>query len=74
MIANKYDTIETIQISRLISDAFREYLVETKNKTSIDFGCGIGLIGLNLLNDFNSMLYLDTSQKMINIIHKKLMA
>lgn len=71
MIANRYDTIERIQITKLASDAIREYLVDTNNKNAIDFGCGTGLVGLNLLNDFNSMLFLDTSQNMIDKIKQK---
>ncbi len=72
MIANGYDTSERVQIAKVASDAIREYLVDTKSKTAIDFGCGTGLVGMNLLNDFNSMLFLDTSQNMINQIKQKI--
>lgn len=72
MIANIYDTSERIQIAKVSSDAIREYLVDAKSKKAIDFGCGTGLVGMNLLNDFNSMLFLDTSQNMINQIKQKI--
>jgi len=72
MIANVYDTSERIQIAKVSSDAIREYLVDTKSKNAIDFGCGTGLVGINLLNEFNSMLFLDTSQRMINQIKQKI--
>jgi len=72
MMANRYDTYERIQIAKATSDAIREYLVDTNNKNAIDFGCGTGLVGIHLLNDFNSMLFLDTSQNMINIIKQKI--
>lgn len=72
MIANIYDTSERIQIAKVSSDAIREYLADTKSKNAIDFGCGTGLVGMNLLNDFNSMLFLDTSQNMINQIKQKI--
>lgn len=72
MIANIYDTSERIQIAKVSSDAVREYLVDAKSKNAIDFGCGTGLVGMNLLNDFNSMLFLDTSQNMINQIEQKI--
>lgn len=71
MIANIYDTSERIQIAKISSDAIREYLIDAKSKKAIDFGCGTGLVGMNLLNDFNSMLFLDTSQNMINQIKQK---
>lgn len=72
MMADRYDTFERIQIAKLTSDAIREYLVDANSKNAIDFGCGTGLVGLNLLNDFNSMLFLDTSQNMIDKIKQKI--
>jgi len=72
MIANMYDTPERIQIAKVSSDAIRNFLVETKSKNAIDFGCGTGLVGMNLLNEFKSMLLLDTSQNMINQIKQKI--
>ena len=50
MIANKYDTPERVQIAKVSSDAIRNYLVNATNKNAIDFGCGTGLVGMNLLN------------------------
>jgi len=73
-IANIYDNPERIQIAKISSDAIREYLVDTKSKNAIDFGCGTGLVGIELLNAFNSMLFLDTSQNMINQIKQKVAA
>jgi len=72
MIATKYDTSERIQIAKVSSDAIREYLIDSNSKNAIDFGCGTGLVGMNLLNDFTSMLFLDTSQNMINQIKQKI--
>jgi ubiquinone/menaquinone biosynthesis C-methylase UbiE len=72
MIANRYDTSERIQIAKVSSDAIKEYLIDTKSKDAIDFGCGTGLVGINLLNEFRSMLFLDTSQNMLNIIDQKI--
>ena len=72
MIANTYETSERIQIAEIASNAIREYLVDTKNKNAIDFGCGTGLVGMNLLNDFDSILFLDTSQNMLNQIEQKI--
>lgn len=49
MIAKSYDTSERVQIAKLSSDAIKEYLVDTKSKDPINFGCGTGLVGMNLL-------------------------
>lgn len=72
MIADSYDTSERIHIAKVASDAIREGLVDAKDKNAIDFGCGTGLVGMNLLNDFNSMLFMDTSPKMIYQIQQKI--
>lgn len=72
MIADIYDTSERIQIAKVSSNAICEYLADTKSKNAIDFGCGTGLVGMNLVNDFYSMLFLDTSQNMINQINQKI--
>ncbi|MGE7111510.1 class I SAM-dependent methyltransferase [Lysinibacillus sp. NPDC047702] len=72
MIANIYDTPERIQIAKISSDAIQNFLIDTKSKNAIDFGCGTGLVGMNLLNEFNSILFLDTSQNMINQINQKI--
>ncbi|HYE11880.1 MAG TPA: class I SAM-dependent methyltransferase [Patescibacteria group bacterium] len=72
MIANIYDTSERVQIAKASSDAIRKYLVEAKSKDAIDFGCGTGLVGMDLLNEFKSILFLDTSQNMINQVKQKI--
>ena len=72
MIANNYDTPERVQIAKVSSDAIREYLVDTKSKNAIDFGCGTGLVGMELLNEFKSIMFLDTSQNMINQVKQKI--
>ncbi|UTR13987.1 class I SAM-dependent methyltransferase [Salipaludibacillus sp. LMS25] len=72
IIANTYDTPDRMKIAQVSSDAIRQYLVDTKSKKAIDFGCGTGLVGMNLLNEFNSMLFLDTSPNMINQIKQKI--
>ncbi|WP_312430594.1 class I SAM-dependent methyltransferase [Lacrimispora sp.] len=74
MMADRYDTPERIQIAKVSSNAIREYVVDAKSKNAIDFGCGTGLVGMNLLNDFNSMLFLDTSQNMIHQIEQKILS
>lgn len=72
MIANIYDTSERVQIAKASSDAIRDYLIDAKSKDAIDFGCGTGLVGMDLLNEFKSILFLDTSQNMINQVKQKI--
>ncbi|MDF2872308.1 MAG: methyltransferase type 12 [Anaerocolumna sp.] len=72
MMATNYDTPERIRIAKIISDAVRDSLKDADNKKAIDFGCGTGLVGLNLLKDFKSVLFLDSSPNMIKQINKKI--
>lgn len=72
MIAHTYDTSERIQTAQASSDALRKYIVDGKSKKAIDFGCGTGLVGMNLIDDFDSMLFLDTSPNMIQQIELKI--
>ncbi|MED1793185.1 class I SAM-dependent methyltransferase [Brevibacillus nitrificans] len=74
MIANTYDTAERIHMAKVSSDAIRDYVLDAKKKNAIDFGCGTGLVGMNLLHEFQSMLFLDTSQNMIDQINQKISA
>lgn len=73
-IANSYDTPERIHIAKVASEAIKEYLGDTKSKNAIDFGCGTGLVGMNLLSEFKTMLFLDTSENMLQIIKEKISA
>ncbi len=73
MIANIYDTPERVQIAKLSLAAIREFLVDIDGKHAIDFGCGTGLIGMNLLKNFTSILFLDTSQNMLDQLMGKIL-
>ncbi|SEN49950.1 Methyltransferase small domain-containing protein [Amphibacillus marinus] len=59
MIANNYDTAERIELASLTAHAIADKLYQTETKHAIDFGCGTGLVGLNLLAKFKSILFLD---------------
>ena len=72
MMANSYDTPERIQLTKVYTAAIKEYLINTKNKDAIDFGCATGLMGMDLLKEFRSMLFLDTAQNMLNIVDQKI--
>lgn len=72
LIASRYDTPERIQIAKASADAIREYIVDGRKKSAVDFGCGTGLVGVHLIDDFQSVLFLDTSQNMIRQIDRKI--
>ncbi len=71
-IANTYDTAERVNIANLSSSAIEKSLGNTKYKTALDFGCGSGLVGLNLINDFEKVYFLDTSLNMLKVVDEKI--
>lgn len=71
-MASEYDTEERIHIAKIAADAIRESLNGADNKKAIDFGCGTGLVGMHLLNDFKTVLFMDSSENMINQIKQKI--
>ena len=71
-IANSYDNPERHHIAKVASDAIKEYLGDAKSKSAIDFGCGTGLVGMNLLSEFESMIFLDASENMLHIVETKI--
>lgn len=72
MSADKYDTPERIEIAEIIADAISGVLINTEDKNAIDFGCGTGLVGMNLLKRFKSVLFLDSSHNMIQMTERKI--
>ncbi len=71
-MAAGYDLPERIRIARVAADAIRAYAGDAKDKAAVDFGCGTGLVGINLLEDFRTLLFLDSSPNMIARIRQKI--
>lgn len=71
-LAASYDKPETIRLSNLASKAIAEVLNDKKNMRGIDFGCGTGLVGLQLIDRFESIVFIDASEKMIEQVDQKL--
>lgn len=71
-IAKGYDTDSRIERARDITDEIRKHIVDSKTKTAMEYGCGTGLVGLQLLQDFESVIFVDSSSGMIEQIRQKL--
>lgn len=71
-IAGQYDSESRVHLAHIIANAIREQLVLPAKKTAMDFGCGTGLIGMALLQDFASVLFLDASANMIQQVQIKI--
>lgn len=72
MMATKYDTPERIEVTKVIATAIGKQLKDVPNKVAIDFGCGTGLVGLELVEAFQSVLFIDTSEKMLEVVSEKM--
>lgn len=71
-LATHYDTDNNIAMAKLATEAIRPFLDKNDSKTAADIGCGTGLIGLELLDDVESMLFVDASEKMLQQVEMKL--
>jgi len=70
--AKDFDTDARIERSTLFANEFRLHINNGDNKSAMEFGCGTGLVGFQLLNCFNSVLFVDSSRGMIEQVKRKL--
>ncbi len=71
-MANNYDSPERVNIANISSVAIKETFDKNQYRTAIDFGCGSGVVGLNLINDFEKVYFIDTSLNMLNVVDEKI--
>ncbi|MCL1992650.1 MAG: class I SAM-dependent methyltransferase [Spirochaetes bacterium] len=75
-IAGVYDTDERAAVAKIIADKIRQTVGGADGiagaKTAIDYGCGTGLVGLNLLDIFKTVLFADAAPNMVNQVQGKI--
>ncbi|BDA77322.1 S-adenosylmethionine-dependent methyltransferase [Leptospira kobayashii] len=71
-IANNYDTKERKELAQIIVNAIKPELKEGKNKSLLDYGCGTGLVGLELSPLVDKLLFMDSSEQMLEIVKTKI--
>ena len=71
-MAGQYDTEERKSIAHIIAQKMRSELSDTKHLSALDYGCGTGLVGLELVDMFRTMLFVDTSEQMIAQVRRKI--
>ncbi|TGL44622.1 class I SAM-dependent methyltransferase [Leptospira perdikensis] len=71
-LANKYDTKERKELANIIVTAITEEIKNQKRKTLLDYGCGTGLVGLELSNLVDQILFFDSSEQMLGILKEKI--
>lgn len=71
--AKDFDTDARIERSKLFADEIRLHINDGDKKSAMEYGCGTGLVGFQLINDFSSILFVDSSPRMIEEVEKKLL-
>ncbi|MDL2253896.1 class I SAM-dependent methyltransferase [Ruminococcaceae bacterium OttesenSCG-928-I18] len=72
-MAARYDTPERVEMANAIADVLRPRLVNCAAKSGIDYGCGTGLVGLQLADCFKNLLMVDASSEMIAQVRAKVL-
>jgi|SRR5690625_304226 len=71
-MAKRYDTEERMALAKVIVKEVRPVLKNSKSKSLIDYGSGTGLIGLELSDLVDSVLLVDSSQQMLDVVKDKI--
>ncbi len=71
-MATQYDTEERKNIAHIAAQRIRAEIEDAKTLSAMDYGCGTGLVGLELIDLFRDMLFVDTSPQMITQVQRKL--
>ncbi|MGB6129193.1 MAG: class I SAM-dependent methyltransferase [Psychrilyobacter sp.] len=70
--AKNWDTDIRINRAKVIANEIQNVLGYRKNCAAMEFGCGTGLIGFNLIDSFKSITLIDSSKNMIAILNEKI--
>ena len=73
-MAKDFDISRRIDRAKIIADKIREHIEPGADKSALEFGCGTGLVGLQLLESFNTLLFVDSSPEMIKQVKQKLVS
>ncbi|AXF55685.1 class I SAM-dependent methyltransferase [Salicibibacter kimchii] len=71
-MAKKYDTEERIELANVIVKEVRPELQNSRSKSLMDYGSGTGLIGLELSDLVDSVLLVDSSKQMLEVVEEKI--
>lgn len=73
-IAGRYETPDRVEIAALCTGRIKASVDRGQGKCAMDFGCGTGLVGLNLTDTFDSLLLVDISPNMVHYVKEKIKA
>ncbi|WP_057762525.1 class I SAM-dependent methyltransferase [Cytobacillus praedii] len=71
-MAKRYDTVERMELAKVIVKEVKTELQNNKSKSLIDYGSGTGLVSLELTDLADSILLVDSSKQMLDVAKAKI--
>lgn len=71
-MAKRYDTVERMELAKVIVKEVKTELQNSKSKSLIDYGSGTGLVSLELTDLTDSILLIDSSKQMLDVAKAKI--
>lgn len=71
-MAKRYDTVERMELAKVIVKEVKTELQNSKSKSLIDYGSGTGLVSLELTDLADSILLIDSSKQMLDVAKAKI--
>lgn len=70
--AKNWDDERRIKRAKMISQTIKDYVTLTPEMNCLEFGCGTGLVGLNLSEAVGHIDMVDVSEKMIEVLDQRI--
>lgn len=70
-MAHRYDSEDRIELANIVLKEVKPELVNSETKTLVDYGSGTGLIGLALTDLVKSVVLVDSSKQMVEVVEAK---
>lgn len=71
-IAQRYDSPKQLELASIIIKEVKTHLEDTSDQIALDYGCGTGLIGLEIADKLQEIVFVDPSKEMIHIVDQKI--
>ena len=69
--AHDFDTPWRQARAKVIAEALKQ-TIRPEYASAMEFGCGTGLVGMELVNAFDSILFVDASREMVKMLREKI--
>lgn len=72
LMAQSFDTEYRISRARVVAEAIRDKIDLINKRNVLEFGCGTGLVTVNLIRDIDKLTLVDSSEGMLRELKTKL--